>query len=135
MSDQNAITDSQSKNRRIRLVLFLRWLGGALLGYFVSFLLLILNETGSLPFLGLVISGQEELFELTFFYALYDKLGSTDSTYNVALFVYASLWGLVGALLMSGRRKQIRLGVIFLILYVITGCLSYIILAMVMIPT
>lgn len=135
MSDQNSISDSQSKNWRMRLILFLRWLGGALLGYIISFLLLILNETGNLPLLGLVISGQEELFELAFFYALYGKLGSTDSTYNVALFVYASLWGLVGALLISGRRKQIRLGVIFLILYVITGCLSYIILAMVMIPT
>jgi hypothetical protein len=135
MDNQNTGTSLQSNNGPGSLIQWLRLLGGAFLGYLISFFLLVLNETGYLPLLGLVISGQEEFLELVFFYALYDKLHSTDLAYYAALFVYASLWALIGALVMSGRKKQRRIGVIFLILYVIGGCLSYSILAVVMMPT
>jgi len=133
----NASANQNSTNRSYRfwLLLFLRLLGGGILGYIVSFLLFRLTVYGYLSLFGLVIIGQEQLFDLAFFYALYDKLGSTNLTSNMALFVYASLWAFIGALLMSGRRKQIRLGVIFLILYVIAGFLSYTFFTLLMIPT
>ena len=117
------------------LILSLRLLGGTILGYFISFFLMVWDETANLPLLGLVIYGQEEMFELVSFYALYDKFRSIDLTHHVAWFVYASLWAIIVALLVSGWRKLIRLGVIFFILYILTGCLSYLILAMMRVPT
>ena len=118
-------------------MLSLRLLGGAILGYPIGFLLLILSETGNLSLLGWAISGQEELFDQAFFWTLYDKWQLMDfaQVNNAALFAYGSLWAFIAALLVSGSRKLIRLGVIFFILYVFTGCLSYIILGVMRIPT
>ena len=135
MDNQNTATNLQSKKWRGSLIQLLRLLGGAILGYLISFVLLIFNGTVFLPLLGMIISGQEELFELVFFYALYDSLRSMGAVHGMAEFVYTSLWALIGALLMSGRRKQIRIGVIFLILYVIVGLLAYSILVMLRVPT
>ena len=135
MDNQNTATNLQSKKWRRSLIQLLRLLGGAILGYLISFGLLIFDGTVFLPLLGMIISGQEELFELVFFYALYDTLRSMGAVQGMAEFVYTSLWALIGALLMSGRRKQIRIGVIFLILYVIFGYLIYNILVVLRLPT
>lgn len=135
MDNQNTSASLQSNNGPSSLIQWLRILGGAFLGYLISFFLFVLNETGYLPLFGWVVSGQVELFESVFFHAFYDNLRSTVLTDGVALFVYTSLWAFIGALLMSGRRKQIKIGVIFLILYVIGGYSSYMILLMMSIPT
>ena len=135
MDNLNNESNPEPKIQLSGFVLVLRLLGGAILGYLISFVLLIFNGTVFLPLLGKIISGQEELFELVFFYALYDTLHSMGAVDGLALFVYTSLWALIGALLMSGRRKQIRIGVIFLILYVIVGCLAYSILVVLRLPT
>jgi hypothetical protein len=112
-------------------------MGVAVLGFLISLLLYILGETGNLSLPGWIFFSQEETLEIAFFYALYDKWHSMTLSQvdNAALLAYSSLWAFIAALLVSGRRKLIRLGVIFLLLYVVTGCLSYIILMMTRIPT
>jgi len=135
MNTHNRATNSQSNKRQSWPVLFLRWLGGAIVGYIIGFFLLIVSETANPPLLGAVIAGQEELFENVFFHILYDNSSSIDLIYNVSLLVYSSIWGLIGALLTSGVKRQIKAGVILLISYVIVGGLFYIIWAFRMIPT
>lgn len=135
MDNQNTAANSQSKKWRKLPIQLLRLLGSAILGYLISFVLLIINGIVFLPLLGKIISGHEELFEFVFFYAFYDTIRSMGAVHGMALFVYTSLWALIGALLMSGKRKQIRIGVIFLILYVIVGRLAYSILVMLSVPT
>jgi hypothetical protein len=137
MDHLKADIDPQRNKQSNWLTLSLRLMGGAILGYLISFLLFMLSETGNLSLLGWIFFGQEETLEIAFFYAFYDKWHSMTLSQvdNAALLVYTSLWAFITALLVSGRRKLIRLGVIFLILYVVTGCLSYLILMTVRVPT
>ena len=135
MNNYNNTTNSQSNERQSWLILIFRLLGGSIVGYISGFFLLILSETVHPPLLGPVIAGQEELFDNIFFYILYENSGSLDLIHNVSLLVFLSFWGLIGALILSGRRKLVKIGKILLILYVITGCLSYLIWAFRMIPT
>ena len=114
---------------------WLRLLGGAVLGFFISFILYVLNEIVELSFFAWVVHSQLEVFEFIFFIALYDSLRSTTLTDHVALFVYTSLWAFIGALLMSARRKLIRIGVFLLIFYVIGGVFFYVVLGMMRVPT
>ena len=112
------------------LILSLRLLGGAIFGYVISFLLLLWSETGHSSLLWWVFWGQEELFHQAFFFTLYDKWHTMDlgQVHYTAIFVYASLWAFIVILLVSGKRRLNRLGIIFLILYVLTGFLFYVVL-------
>ena len=135
MDHQNTPSNLQSNLEPGSRIPWLRLLGGAVLGFLISFILYILNEIVGLPLFGLVVHGQLEVFEFLFFNALYDGLRSTTLTDGVALIVYSSVWAFIGALLMSGIRKQRKIGVILLILYVIGGVFFYLVLMMTRIPT
>ena len=135
MDNQNIATYSGPKKWQSWLVLFLRWLLGAIAGYIIGFILLIITERINPPLLEPIIAGQQELFEGLIFYMFYDDAKSFDLILDVSLFVYCTIWGLIGALPASARKKQTKAGVILLILYIIVGFLSYVIWAIRMIPT
>ncbi|MDK1028950.1 MAG: hypothetical protein QGD96_06435, partial [Anaerolineae bacterium] len=46
---------------------------------------------------------------------------SFERLYEASAVTYMALWILIGALLASGRRKQKRVGIIFLVIYVVVG--------------
>jgi hypothetical protein len=36
------------------------------------------------------------------------------------------IWGFISALLASGKKGQIKIGIVLLVIYIIVGCISYI---------
>jgi hypothetical protein len=135
MSDQTVTMNPQPKKRKTRLVLSLRWLGGALMGFLAALLLFVLAESGQPPVLGLIIAGQQEFFDELMFNVFDGSSGSSDSLYGASILAYSAIWVVIGALLMSGKRKQIRTGTILFIFYIILGFLWYLYWAFRMIPT
>jgi|GEM_PF-5429383 len=121
MDHSNTDVNRQPKERLGWLILFLRWFVGGIVGYISSLFLLIITETVYPPLLGPIIAGQQELFYEIFFYMSFDNFRSSDFIYQASVFVYSTLWGLIGALLASGRKKQKRFGMILLLLYVVAG--------------
>ncbi len=119
MDHLNANTNNQPKEQ-ISL-LFLRWIVGGIVGFVCSFFLLITAETVYPPILGPIIAGQQELFYELIFYISFDHFGSVDFIYNLSVFIYSTVWGLIGALIASGRKQQKRIGVILLVIYVVAG--------------
>ncbi len=137
MDNPGTASSPQPKKWPGWLVLFLRWLLGGIAGYLISYYLFIISASGPLPVIGFLFLGQVELFNSLLFKALYDNfiLFSPTSIYGTSIFLYSMLWGLIGALLASRRRKQIIAGVIFLVLYIIAGGVYFVILAFRMIAT
>lgn len=135
MNSQNTDVNSQSAKWRTRFVLFLHWLGGGLAGFAVGLLLFVLSESGQPPVLGLIIAGQQEVFDALMFYVFDGSSGSSDSIYGASILAYSAIWMVIGALLISGRRKQVRTGTILFIFYIIIGFLWYLYGAFRMIPT
>jgi hypothetical protein len=101
-------------------VLFLRWLLGALAAIGISSLIYLDFLTGiniipillKLPFVG-------QYYILN--YLIYSGLNSS----KYSIIIPALIWGVIGALLTSGNKKQIHSGRTLLILYVIGGIGSY----------
>jgi len=135
LDNQNSRINSRPENWRNWLLLSLRWLAGGLVGFVVGLFLFILGETVHPPLLGPIIAGQEELFNELMFYVFDDYFGSSDLIYGASFLAYSAIWMIIGALLLSGRSKQIKTGAILLILYVMIGCLWYVYWAFRMIPT
>jgi hypothetical protein len=135
MNRQNTDIDSQPVKWQTRFVLFLRWLGGGLVGLAVGLLLFVLSESGEPPVLGPIIAGQQEFFDELMFYLFHGYFGSSDSIYGASILAYSAIWVAIGALLMSGRRKQIKTGAILFLFYITIGFLWYLYWAFRMIPT
>ncbi len=123
MNNQSAGTNSQSTKWRSWLVLFLRWLLGALagIGISASIYFALKNHTLDIsPILSVPFIGQLLLFDPSF---------SANDIVSPAL-----IWGLIGTLPAAGGQNQITTGKILLVLYVIVGCISFFRVLM-MIPT
>ena len=130
MNNQSTTTISQSKKWQSWLVLFLRWLLGGLAGIGISVLIYLdfLTSTNMIPILcGMPFIGQYYLLN----YLIYS------STYygNYTVIFPALIWGVIGALLASGRKKQIIAGRTLLLLYVIGGIGAYFLAALLLVPT
>jgi hypothetical protein len=135
MGTQNIVTKSQSGKLRNWLVIFLRWLLAFIGGFIIGFILLMITETIPLPLLGLIIAGQQELFETLIFYLFSNAARSYDSYLDVSIVVHCTMWGIIAAFLTSGRKKPVRIGVALLILYILIGLLFYIIRVVMFIST
>ena len=114
----------------MKLSLLLRWLLGGIIGCAGSLLFLPIALSVYPPILGPVIVGQQEMF-----YAFFGFLGLSDLIYAVSVFLYSALWSLIGALLMSGIKKQKRFGVFLLVLYIVIGGCTTMILTALLLPT
>ena len=122
----NTVTNLKSKNWRGRLILFLRWFVGGSIGYFSSFFL-FLNARNTInlpPFIGPIMFGQHLLFADLYLSNTPAQYVSDVESYYIVIFC-SLLWGLIGASLASGNRRQFIGGLIFLALYLIAGGLSY----------
>ena len=135
MDGHNSNIASQPNKWRSWLFISLRWLGGGIIGLALGLILLILSETINPPLLGPIIAGQQEFFDLLLFYTLYDRFKSFELIENLSLTIHLAIWGIIGALLASGIKLQIRIGMIFLFLYTIMGCLFYMIWSVISLPT
>lgn len=117
-------TQPLSTKMRNWLLLLVRWFIGGFVGYVGSFILFAVSSQGFLPLLGLIFVGQHELFNriiFSIYFFLYNNFPSSDLKLNASLMIYSTLWGVIGALIASGRQKQKRFGVILLLLYVVIG--------------
>jgi uncharacterized membrane protein len=103
------------------LILILRWLIGGAVAYKVSLFLFILSETQYPPVLGPIISGQQGLFYKLTFNFLYSHLNSSDLIFEISIFLYQFIWVTTSALIASGEKIQMRIGVILLIIYILLG--------------
>jgi len=103
-------TASNPQPNRWSSWLFLRWFIGALAGYISSIFLFVISESVFPPLLEPAIAGQEELFDVLIYFILDISSISKSKTGLWPLFVYSTVWGLIGALLASGSRKQTKIG-------------------------
>lgn len=137
MSKPNT-TQPFSTKLRNWLMLLARWFIGGLVGYVGSFILFAVSSQGFLPLLSLIFVGQHELFNRIIFaiYSfLFNNFPSSDLKLNASLLIYSTLWGVIGALLLSGRKRQIKIGLLFLIIYIVVGFLSSVIFSFMLFPT
>ncbi len=140
MDNLNTTASPHLKDRKGWVVLFLRWFLGGVVGFISGLSLLIINfVTGPLCPVGFILLGQYVLFENLIYTILYDKFISRTlhhmSASLVSLLIYSVFWGAIGALLASGRKKQIIVGTILLILYILLGYWSLMIYGSRLIPT
>lgn len=126
MDNQIETSNPQRNKWRNRLILFLRWAGGWITGLVIGLFLYFVNEAINPPLIGPILAGQEEFFEDLVFILLYDHFKSSDPIDLISLLLFSTIWGIAGALLFSGKKRQIRLGVILLILYSIIGMVWYV---------
>ncbi|MDK1081685.1 MAG: hypothetical protein QGD88_09430, partial [Anaerolineae bacterium] len=124
MNKLNPGHDPQPKMWLSWLFLLVRWLFGGIVGYIGSFILILLalSNQGLLPILGSILVGQFELFNRLIFSIykfFFNNYPSSDLKLNLSLIFYATLWGLIGALLLSGKKKQIKIGVVLLVIYLV----------------
>ena len=129
MDNQN-LQNNPQPNKLSNWTLPLRWLLGGLVGFGTSslFYLDFSTSTNVIPFL-LKIPFVGQYYILN--YLIYSELNS--SKYNII--IPALIWGVIGALLTSGNRKQIDSGRTLLILYVIAGIGSYFLAALLLVIT
>jgi hypothetical protein len=125
MGTQDIVTKSQPRKLRNWLRLFLRWFLAFIGGFIVGFILLITTETIDLPLLGLIIAGQQELFERLISYMFSNDARSYDLYLDISIVIHCTMWAFIVAFLTSGLKKQVRTGVAFLILYMLIGFLLY----------
>jgi len=139
MDNLNTIADPHSKIQKSWAILLLRWFLGSVAGSIgSSFLLASTFLMGPLPIVGIIVLGQYGLWNQiisSINFSLYDKIFLYVLNIIFSLLIYSILWGLIGALLASGRKKQIIIGMILMTLYVIAGVLSFSIYGSRMIPT
>lgn len=127
MDEQKVIPNPKPDKWQNWLILLSRWLGGGIAGLGIGLFLFILNETTYIPLFGAVIAGQIELLEDLLFILLSDLFGASDSIDLIALLLFGAIWGIAGALLFSGKKRQIGLGWILLVLFSIIGMVWYVI--------
>ena len=138
MNNQNTV-DEKSKKWPGWLVLFLRYLVGWVIGFGISVWIclgMITNTvTGPLswvlrlPFISLLFGGPLLLFDYSLFGTKYliDSLSRSFPNIDYDFLVVSLpsiIWGFIGALLASGRKEQIKIGIILLLLYVSIGCIA-----------
>jgi hypothetical protein len=137
MHNQNSTTDSKSQKWPSWLVLFLRWILGGLAGIGISswFYFGLKNDifTGAflwvletLSILFIPFGGHLHLF--------YPGASSFSHVNDFFVTFPVLFWGLIGALLASGRKSQITTGIILLVLFMIVGYISFFLVAL-RIPT
>ena len=128
MNSRN-IADSQSNQWQSWLVLFLRWLLGGIAGIGISswfyFGIVTHANTGSFLWFGEILSSVVAVPFVGLAYLFYPGLISYPSVSDFFVTFPVLIWGLIGALLASGRKEQIKVGVILLVLWVIIGCISF----------
>ena len=135
MNNQNTV-DEKSKKWPGWLVLFLRYLVGWVIGFGISVWIclgMITNTvTGPLswvlrlPFISLLFGGPLLLFDYSLFGTKYliDSLSRSfpNIDHNFLVISLPSIiWGVIGALLASGRKEKRKTGFILLVLYEIVG--------------
>lgn len=130
MNNQNTTENVRSEKWQGWLVLILRGLLGGLAGIGISAWIYfgLKSHTFEMPpILSAPFAGHIYLFKL-----------DTVSFLHVSDFFITFpvlVWGLIGALLASGRRNQIVVGMALLILYVIVGYISFFLFVLINIPT
>ena len=115
---------------RSNLVLIFRWLIGFFVGFGISALVYIdfLNNIYIIPFpIAVPFIGQYYFFN----YLIY----SSTSYSNYSITFPAMIWGIIGALLISGKKNQIKIGTIALIVYVVAGIVLYFLSALLLVIT
>ncbi|MDK1029586.1 MAG: hypothetical protein QGD88_09435 [Anaerolineae bacterium] len=123
--------DPQPKKWKNWLILFSRWLLGSVVGAIIGLALHFLKVIIYPPILGPIIQGQRALFDqliFSIYYLLFNNYLSSDLRFYLSLIIYATLWGLIGALLLSGKKKQIKIGVVLLVIYLVVGGVYFIFL-------
>ncbi len=130
MDNLKTVHKQQPQKWKSWFVLLLRWFIGGFAGFISGLFLFVVSETFFPPLLGPIIAGQEELFD-----ALIYLLSNNYSNSTGSLFIYFTIWGLIGALFISGRKMQIKIGVVLLILYIVAGGLFYVIWGFMSLPT
>ena len=124
LTDSNARPSRQSKH----------WLRGGAIGCIGGLLLLFITYAiGLIPFFGFIFLGQYLLIQ-RFVFLVYSSLYG-DSISNglnfyvlnivVILFIYSTIWGVIGALFASKRKKQVIIATISIVIYVIVGLLAF----------
>lgn len=137
MDGQDANTNPQPSNLSNKSLPVLRWLGGGAIGCFSGLLLLgITLALGPAP-LGMILIGQFLFFEGFFdsFLSLFRIAISSEVLFLTSVLVYSIVWGIIGALLGSGRKKQVMIGIVIPILYVAVGLFGLWLYGSTMFPT
>ena len=135
--NNHSTVDEKSKKLPSWAVLSLRWLIGGVIGFGLSAWIclgMITNTvTGpllwflrSLPFIGILFGGPLILFDNSFFGTKYLIEFLSRSFPNIdrdflVISLPSIIWGIIGALLASGRKEQMKAGFILLVLYVLVG--------------
>jgi hypothetical protein len=108
------------------------------MGCFSSLLLLgITYVVGPSPvsfiFLGQFLIFQELFFSI--FWSLHREAITNGLDFLTSALVYSLVWGIIGALLGSGRKKQVILGIVIAIIYIAVGLLGLRLYGSTMFPT
>ncbi len=139
MNNLNTDINPQPSKPSNWLALSLRWLGGGAIGCISGLLLLVITfALGPIALFGFIFLGQYLIFERFVFFvysSLYGDAISYELNFLVSLFVYSMIWGVIGALFTSGRKKQIVLGAIIITIYVVVGLLAFKLFGSTMFPT
>lgn len=143
MNNSINIIDNKSKNQSPKKSsgIFLRWLLGSIISGMGSLVAIGITFI-KVPILifGLIFLGQYEfcrkiVSSITKSFSYEDIILQYILNSIFSLILYSVSWGLIGALLASGRKKQIFGGVVLLILYAIIGYWSLITYGSRIIPT
>jgi hypothetical protein len=138
MNDQSTAINSQAQNQQSWLILFLRWPIGGFAGILISswFYFGLINHAtaGSFFWFGEILSSVVGVPFVGHVYLFYPYTISFLHITDFFVTFPVLIWGLIGALLASGRKNQITIGKILLVLYIIVGCVSFFGIA-IMIPT
>jgi hypothetical protein len=127
MDNLNSNSNPQLNKLPKRSFPFLRWLGGGAIGCFSGLLLLGITLVLGPTLLNTIFIGQYFMFLqfLTFiFSSLYSEVLSSGSHFLMAGLVYSIVWGIIGALLGSGRKKQKIIGIVIAVIYIALGLLG-----------
>jgi hypothetical protein len=129
MGNQNLLSNPQP-NKLSNWPLPLRWLLGGLAGFGISSLLYLnfLTDINIIPVL-LKVPFIGQYYVLN--YLIYSGLNSD----KYSIIIPALIWGVIGALLTSGNKKQIDSGWTLLIFYVIGGIGLYFLAALLLVIT
>lgn len=122
-------TDNPSSVKKL-FTISLRWLIGFLVGFGISALVYIdfLNNIYIIPFpIAIPFIGQYYFFN----YLIY----SSTSYSNYSIVFPAMIWGIIGVLLASGKKKQIKIGAIALIGNIVVGIVLYFLSALLLVVT
>jgi hypothetical protein len=131
--DRNQRRNKQSKRR----FPILRWLGGGAIGCFSSLLLLGITFGLGPTGLDMIMIGQYLIFErfFDFLWSLYRVAISSELHFLTSVLIYSIVWGIIGALLGSGRKKQEIIGIVIAVLYVALGVLGLKLYGSIIFPT